>query len=321
MDAPSDEVAVEFPPLIRVYKDGRVERLLPVDSVPPGLDVDTGVSSKDAIISPESGVSVRLFLPLLHESEKGRLPIILYVHGGAFCVGSAFSSIYHSFCNSLASVSRALIVSVEYRLAPECAVPTSYLDSWAALRWVACQAAEDAWLRDHGDLDRVILAGDSAGATISHSLTMAAGGAAPFGLPSGDENPKVKVSGLALIHPYFFGKNPVRDPLWEFVYPPTPGIDDPLVNVAAAGGPEISRLGCGRVMVLLAEKDFLIERGRWYVEVLKGSRWGGAVEVVEHKDEGHVFHLMDPNCSNAKDLLNRLSSFINAPAAVDGCRL
>jgi hypothetical protein len=55
----------------------------------------------------------------------------------------------------------------------------------------------------------------------------------------------------------------------------------------------------------------LIDVGRSYYEDLKKSGWAGNVEVVEHEGEAHVFHLMDPDCENAIDLVNKFGAFIN----------
>ncbi|XP_031492832.1 2-hydroxyisoflavanone dehydratase-like [Nymphaea colorata] len=321
---PSSQIVHDFPPFLRVYRDGRVERFRAVDFVPPGLDPGTGVTSKDVVLKPESGVSIRLYHPPLCEEEvkegveneekKGLFPIIFYIHGGAFCIESAFSTYYHSYLNSLVAESRAVAVSVEYRLAPEHPVPTAYLDCWAALQWVVRQAEGGAgaepWLKEHGDFGRLFLAGDSAGANVAHHLAMAAGGAPAF-VPISAEDLPIKVSGIVLVHPFFFGRNPGNDRVWEMVCPTTPGIDDPLVNLVATGGPEISRLECRRVLVLVAGNDFLRDRGCWYEEVLTGSGWSGSVEIVEHQGENHVFHLIDRKCENAEDLMRHVVSFIN----------
>ncbi|CAN6478463.1 unnamed protein product [Victoria cruziana] len=324
MDRSSQETAHEFPPFLRVCGDGRVERFRAVDFALPGLDPGTGVVSKDVVVKPQSGVSVRLYLPPLSEEEgkegeknedkRSRFPVVFYIHGGAFCIESAFSTYYHSYLNSLVAESRALAVSVEYRLAPEHPVPTAHLDCWAALQWVARQAEGGAgaepWLKEHGDFCRVILAGDSAGANVAHHLAMATGGAPSFG-PIPVEDLTIKVWGIVLIHPFFFGRNPGNDRVWEMVCPTTPGIDDPLVNLVATSAPPISRLECRRVLVLVAGSDFLRDRGCWYEEVLKRSGWRGSVEIVEHQGEDHVFHLVDRQCENAKDLMRRVVSFIN----------
>ncbi|KAL6209740.1 hypothetical protein ACLB2K_020680 [Fragaria x ananassa] len=66
--------------------------------------------------------------------------------------------------------------------------------------------------------------------------------------------------------------------------------------------------GCG---YFFAEKDYLREVGQWYCDELKKSEWGGSVEVVEHKDVSHVFHLLsEPDGERALDLIKKIGRFI-----------
>ncbi|CAH2050670.1 unnamed protein product [Thlaspi arvense] len=193
------EVAIELLPLVRVYKDGTIERLADPPYVPPSStpDKDTGVSSKDIVIS--SNVSARLFLPKATSTQK--LPLLVYYHGGGFCIESAFSAVHHLYLNRLAAASGALAVSVEYRRAPEHPLPTAYDDCWEALRWVAEPTQRDPWLGEHGDFGRIFIGGDSAGANIVHNILMRV---SMEELPGG-----LKLAGAFLTHPYFFGSEPI----------------------------------------------------------------------------------------------------------------
>lgn len=113
-----DEVILDAPGFIRVYKSGRVERFLPVDFAPPSTDAaPTGVSSKDVAILPEAGVSARIYLPAAPSSGSfnGKLPVLVFFHGGGFCLGSAFDAAVHGHASRLAAAARAIVVSVEYR--------------------------------------------------------------------------------------------------------------------------------------------------------------------------------------------------------------
>ena len=62
---PDTEVQAEFPPLVRQYKSGRVVRFGATDTVPASTDdtAGTGVTSKDVVINPSSGLWARLYLP------------------------------------------------------------------------------------------------------------------------------------------------------------------------------------------------------------------------------------------------------------------
>ncbi|CBI32440.3 unnamed protein product, partial [Vitis vinifera] len=120
----------------RVYKDGRVHKYHPTDKIPSSDHPQTGVRSKDVVVSSETGVSVRLFLPKIDDPDK-KLPLLFYIHGGGFSFLSAFSPSYDSYLKSLVAEANVIGVSVEYRLAPENPIPACYDDSWAALQWVA----------------------------------------------------------------------------------------------------------------------------------------------------------------------------------------
>lgn len=176
------EVAYERLPMMRVYKDGRVERLFGIDVVPPSTDPVTGVSSKDVTIAvaaaaaatsePSSHViSARLFLPKLAGSRK--LPLLIYFHGGAFCVCSPFTAAYHGYLNAIVAEAQVVAVSVNYRKAPEHPIPAAYEDSWAAILWAASHCnggGPEAWLNEHADFGRVFLSGESAGENMFISL-------------------------------------------------------------------------------------------------------------------------------------------------------
>ncbi|XP_066327708.1 tuliposide A-converting enzyme 1, chloroplastic-like [Miscanthus floridulus] len=321
---PSDEVVREFGPLLRIYKSGRIERPLVAPPVDPGHDAATGVQSKDVHLG---SYSVRLYLPpVAADSAMAKLPVVVYVHGGGFVAESAASPSYHLFLNRLAAAVPALLVSVDYRLAPEHPLPAGYDDCLAALKWVL--SAADPWVAAHGDLARVFVAGDSAGGNICHHLAIHPDIVVSVQQESRPPPPPLK--GAVLIHPWFWGSEAVgeepADPaaramgagLWFFACPETSGMDDPRMNPMAPAAPGLHTLACDRVMVCAAEGDFLRWRGRAYAEAVAAARGGGGlgdagVELLETMGEGHVFYLFKPDCDKAKEMLDKMVVFINAP--------
>ncbi|XP_008236606.1 PREDICTED: probable carboxylesterase 5 [Prunus mume] len=317
MDASlSNEVAKDFSPFLKIYKDGRVERLSGTDIVPTSLDPQTGVESKDAVISPDTGVSARLYIPKTKiTTNPTKLPLLVYFHGGGFCMGSPFCAYYHSYVTSLVAETNVVAVSVDYRKAPENPLPLGFDDSWAALNWVQSHfegQGPEEWLNSYADFESVFFAGDSAGANIAHHMALRLGHEGLVG---------VKLKGIALVHPYFWGSEPIEgethvvenraraEGIWRFACPSSSGADDPLINPGK--DPKLAKLGADRVLVCVAEQDVLRQRGWYYSELLKKSEWGGAVEVVETKEEDHVFHLNNPTGENAVALLKKVASFIN----------
>ena len=293
------EVSHEFR-FFRVYKDGRVHLFKPpAEKFPPSDDATTGVRSKDVHISPDTGVSARIFLPKT-PSPTQKLPLLFYVHGGGFSMLSAFARPYIDCLNSIVSEANIIAVSVEYGLFPDRPIPACYEDSWAALQWVASHASGDGpepWLNDYADFNRVFIAGDSAGGNISHTLAVRVGS---IGLTG------VRVVGVVLVHPYFGGTD--DDKMWLYMCPTNGGLEDPRMKPAAE---DLARLGCEKVLVFVAEKDHLREVGWNYYEELKKSGWKGTVEIVENHGEEHCFHLHDLSYEKSVDLIKQIASFIN----------
>lgn len=296
----NSEIAHRFR-FFEVHRDGRVVLFNPaVQKIPPTDDDHfTSVRSKDAVISSDPPVSARVFLPKSAEPDR-KLPLLVYVHGGGFCMGSAFSTMYHNFVNTVVAGANVMAVSVEYGLFPDRPIPACYEDSWAVLQWLANHAngnGNDAWLNNHADLKQVFVGGDSAGANITHTLVFRVGS-------NGLEG--VKVVGSILVHP-FFGGLMEDDDMWMYMFPGNKGLEDPRLK---PGVQDLARLGCERVLVFLAEKDHLLDVGKSYVEELKRSGWGGTLEIVETTGEEHCFHLFNPKSEKALDMVNKFVSFL-----------
>ncbi|KAG8057022.1 hypothetical protein GUJ93_ZPchr0002g23875 [Zizania palustris] len=122
---------------IRVYQE-RPCRALTGDRLLPGVQrtppPGSHHSSKDVGILLGEGVSARIYLPAPSSGGyRRRIPVIVFFHGGGFCRGSASDAATHGHANQLAAWASAIVVSVEYSLAPQRLVPALYGDAWAAL--------------------------------------------------------------------------------------------------------------------------------------------------------------------------------------------
>ncbi|KAG8368335.1 hypothetical protein BUALT_Bualt15G0034900 [Buddleja alternifolia] len=301
MDPNSTHITHDFPPFFRVHNTGHIERYQVHDFVPPSPDPQTGVVSRDVTISPENHVSARIYLPKTTTTTQ-KLPLIIYIHGGGFSIQSAFSSLYHNYVNSLASQSLSVVVSIEYRLAPEHPIPACYDDCYAVMKWVDSHTrvgqGPDPWLNEHVDYRRVYVAGDSAGANLGHDMIIRANNGFGF-----------KFTGLILVHPFFGSDKP--DKLWDFICPDKTGPNENRLN-PSTDMDLLSKLGCERVLVCVGEKDFLRGRGWNYYQGLKRSEWKGVVEFFESPGCDHVFHLFDLDCEHAVSLMKQIVSFVNS---------
>ncbi len=104
----------------------------------------------------QGALRARLYAPS-HE----RLPVLLYLHGGGFTIGSLET--HDSLCRQLALRSGGAVLALDYRLAPEHRFPTAVDDAWAAMHWLAAPGAEALGL----DGSRLAVGGDSAGGTLA----------------------------------------------------------------------------------------------------------------------------------------------------------
>ncbi|XP_047046584.1 2-hydroxyisoflavanone dehydratase-like [Lolium rigidum] len=303
-------------PLLRVYEDGRVERLFGTETTPAGFDAATGVTSKDVVLDGTIGVFARLYIPadLLPGSntEPKKLPILVYFHGGGLVLESASSPTYHRYLNLLVSKAGVLAVSVNYRLVPEHPIPAAYNGAWMAFRWAALR--DDPWLSEHGDAGRIFLAGDSGGANIVHNMAMMAG--TQDGLPPG-----VVLEGAIVLHPMFGGKEPVDSEamytreimgkLWPLICPDSAeGLDDPRLNPMARGAPSLQKLACRKLLICSTDLDYAWPRAATYCEAVKASGWRGTVEWMESVGEEHVFFINKPECDESLKLMDRVVAFL-----------
>lgn len=121
-------------------------------------------SIEDRMIPGPSGeIPIKVYTP----TGTGPHPIIVFFHGGGFIYGSPDT--YDGPCRYLTRDAEAIVVSVDYRLAPEHPFPAAVEDAYAATEWVAKNA--DTL---NGDASTLAVVGDSAGGTLAGVVSLAA---------------------------------------------------------------------------------------------------------------------------------------------------
>jgi acetyl esterase len=116
-----------------------------------------------SIPGPAGQIPARLWAA----SNEPGLPVLLYLHGGGFVIGSTDTC--EAMCRQLALQAHAAVVAIDYRLAPEHRFPAGLDDSFAALEWLVAHG------RTFGlDATRLAVGGDSAGGTLAASVALLA---------------------------------------------------------------------------------------------------------------------------------------------------
>ncbi|KAK1364467.1 putative carboxylesterase 8 [Heracleum sosnowskyi] len=289
-------------------------------SVPPTpqlIDADSPSKkqlalSKDIPLNNSNITFLRLFRPANHTHK---LPVIIDFHGGGFVVFSAASAPFHEMCSHASAFAPALIISVEYRLAPEHRLPAAYDDAMEAIMWVRDQAKEvdgcDTLMKELADYSKVYVMGTSAGGNIAYHAGLRALDA--------DISP-VQIKGLILNQPFFGGvqrtlseerlsHNPalplnVSDLLWLLSLPLGTDRDHEYSNPLVACNPKIK--GLPRCLIRGFEGDPLVDRIKGLVKMLNAS----GVQVVAKIEDGGLHGADTGDESKLQELCLQIKGFI-----------
>jgi acetyl esterase len=127
------------------------------DNMPlPRKQIELPSVENRRIPGPAGEIPVRIYQP----AGAGVKPVLVYLHGGGWVIGTLDS--YDATCRELAAGAGCVVVSVDYRLAPEHRYPAAPEDCFAAVKWVAANAASLG-----ADARRLAVGGDSAGGNLS----------------------------------------------------------------------------------------------------------------------------------------------------------
>lgn len=265
--------------------------------VPARMLPDLRIEDRKINRADAPDIPVRIYWP--HASGEP-LPVVVFYHGGGFALGDLDT--HDPVARAHAAGAEAIVVSVDYRLAPEHPFPAGVDDCWAALQWAGEHAAELG-----GDPNRIAVAGDSAGGNLAAVVAQLArqnGGPAlrfqllwyptitgDLSLPSFTENADAPVLNREVIDAFLGWYLPGIDPSDPAAWPAT---------FAPANAADLT--GLPPAFIGTAEHDPLRDDGAHYARLLHAA--GVPVELTNEPTlvHGYVsFALVIPAAAQARD--------------------
>jgi acetyl esterase/lipase len=143
-------------------------RAMNVLAASAGPRVEVGSVEQTQIPGPAGAIGTRIYRP----DGAGPHPTFLFMHGGGFVIGDLDA--YDGQCRILCNRVGTVVVSIDYRLAPESPFPDAAEDALAAMEWLAQHVDELG-----GDAGRIAIGGDSAGGNLSAGVAQAWRGREP----------------------------------------------------------------------------------------------------------------------------------------------
>lgn len=221
----------------------------------------------------------RLYEPQL-QGAGAPLPVLLYLHGGGFTIGSVQT--HDILCRQLARLSGCAVVSLDYRLAPEHRFPTAIHDAWDALQWLALHGAGLEL-----DTGCMAVGGDSAGGTLAAACALLARDAGlvlqlQLLIYPGTCAHQDTDSHLRYAHGLVLERDGIQ---WFFNHYVRSAADREDWRFAPLLAPDVE--GVAPAFFCLAELDPLVDEGVQYADLLRMA--GVPVELEIYKGVTHEF--------------------------------
>ena len=240
---------IPAPEARRLYRETRVALRPPVPDLPVVRNLPAGT------------VPTRLYRP-----ADGVLPAFIFFHGGGWVVGDLDT--HDVVCRQIAREANAVVIAVDYRLAPEHRFPAAADDAWTATQWVAAHASELGV-----DPARIAVGGDSAGGGLAAVVALQA-----------RDSRRLRLAQQVLIYPvmdlraasdsysrYAEGCSLTRAGMQWYIaqYAPTPeAVNDWRASPLLA--PWVH--GVAPALIIASELDPLVDEGAAYARRLRGAR-------------------------------------------------
>ncbi len=266
-------------------------------SVMVPLGVGDPVAVASAVDHDANGVAVRVFVPNC-DQPVGGYPAVVFIHGGGWAIGTVND--YDALTRLLCAESEAVVISVDYRLAPEHPYPAAPDDCWTALQWVADNANELGI-----DGARIAVGGDSAGGNLSAVIAQRA---------RDEQGPNLVLQ--ALLYPVVdsrFDRPSYSENATGYFLEATSmeyffdaycrgGTSPTIAGVAPLRNPDLSNLA--PALVITAEFDPLRDEGNEYAAALAAA--GVAVETTQYAGMIHGFFSMPAVLNSGRDAFTQV---------------
>jgi len=259
------------------------------DALSPGDPIPVARVSDQSIAGPDGEIPLRIYWP----DGQGPFPVVVFFHGGGFVFCGLDS--HDGQARSLCKGAGCVVVSVDYRLAPEHPFPAAPEDCYAATRWVADHAREL-----EVDASRMAVAGDSAGGNLAAVVALMArdrgGPELRFQLlvyPVTDHNFDT-ISYRDNAEGYLLSTSSMKWFWRQYIAKPADR-ENPYASPLRAG--DLSRLPPG--LCITAEYDPLRDEGEAYAEKLRAA--GVAVTTSRYDGVFHGFFGMGVMLDRAND--------------------
>jgi acetyl esterase len=251
---------------------------------PPGV-----ATTEITFTGPEGALPARVYKPA---DARGPLPVIVYYHGGGFVIADI--NVYDATPRALVRETGAIVVSVEYRRAPEFKFPAQQEDAFAAYQWVLANGETFG-----GDPRKIAVAGESAGGNLAanvaimardqnvqaplHQLLIYPVAVSDMNTPSKQANANAKPLNRAML-------------MWFYHYTGrTPAdADDPRLNLVSANLANLPP-----TTIVLADIDPLHDDGAMLADALRAA--GSSVAVRSFPGVTHEFFGMDAVVTTAAE--------------------
>ncbi len=262
---------------------------------PRGMDVDT---VEDLVVG-ERDVPVRLYQP----KSVQPLPAVVYYHGGGWVVGDL--EMHDDTCRMLANVARCIVVSADYRLAPEHPFPVPLDDCWSVLCWATDLLGDRGW-----DSARLAVGGTSSGGNLSAAVALRA------------RNEGLPLSLQLLLYPALdstMGSASWRDfsegyflTASQMAWYWRQYTDDPEVRRLPEVAPSLSTdlAALAPSLVVTAEYDLLRDEGEDYARRMRAA--GVPVRLWRFEGQIHGFLSLGATLPEVQEAKLAIASFVGA---------